>query len=93
MDVPFVWSQSCEDAFRQLKELMTQTPVLAFPDFSQNFILQTDASGDGFDAVLAQKTSDGATHPLAYPSKVLQPHERNYGATELAWKHLGLCGW
>ena len=33
--------------------------------------------------MLAQKQEDGTIWPVAYASRTLQPHERNYGATEL----------
>ena len=45
--------------------------------------METDNSGLGLDAVLAQEGEDGTLHPVAYTSKTLQPHELNYGATEL----------
>ena len=57
--------------------------MLAFPNFEQDFILETDASGDGLGAVLAQKHQDGGIRPVAFASRTLQPHEKNYGATEL----------
>lgn len=37
----------------------------------------------GLGAVLAQKAEDGSVHPIAYASRTLQPHERNYGVMEL----------
>ena len=80
--VDFVWSESCEEAFRTLKRLLTQAPVLAFPDFSLGFLLETDASGLGLGAVLAQE-QDGVVRPIAYSSRTLQAHEKNYSATEL----------
>jgi hypothetical protein len=57
--------------------------VLGFPDFTKPFVLETDASGAGLGAVLAQKHDDGSIRPIAYASRSLQPHERNYGITEL----------
>ena len=67
--------------------------MLAFPDFSTEFLLETDAS---LGAVLAQKQQDGTTRPIAFASRSLEPHERNYALTELealavVWsvKHFG----
>jgi hypothetical protein len=82
-DVPFVWTDACEKSFAQLKSLLTEAPILAFPDFSREFRLETDASGLGLGAVLSQEQPDGSTRPLAYASRTLQPHKRNYAATEM----------
>ena len=79
----FVWTPTCQQAFDKLKQLLTDAPVLAFPNFEQDFILETDASGEGLGAVLAQKHQDGGIRPVAFASRTLQPHEKNYGATEL----------
>ena len=72
-----------EEAFAQLKALLTQVPILSFPDFASSFRLETDASGLGLGAVLSQEQDDGTMRPIAYASRTLQPHERNYGSTEL----------
>ena len=82
-DAPFIWSDSCQESFDMLKKMLTSTPVLTFPNFQQPFILETDASGLGLGAVLAQKQEDGSIHPIAYASRGLQKHERNYSVCEL----------
>ena len=82
-EVEFVWSAECQEAFDRLKELLASSPILKFPDFKCPFILETDASGSGLGAVLAQEQPDGTTHPIAYASRSLQKHEQNYGITEL----------
>ena len=82
-DVPFSWTEECQQAFEELRRLLTDTPVLAFPNFTRPLILETDASGSGLGAVLAQEQEDGTTRPIAYASRSLQAHERIYGVTEL----------
>lgn len=62
----FSWSPAAEHAFHHLKQLMTQAPVLATPNFSLPFTIEIDASGSAMGAVLLQ---DG--HPIAYYNKVL----------------------
>ena len=43
----FVWTETSQAAFCELKHLLTTAPVLAYPRFdpSQSFTLETDASG------------------------------------------------
>jgi hypothetical protein len=51
----FIWSGEAWEAFEQLKVAMCSTPVLALPDFSQPFVVETNASNVGFSVVLMQK--------------------------------------
>ena len=82
-DAPFDWTPACDVAFCQLKQYLTSAPVLAFPLFDREFLLDTDASGLGLGAVLAQKQDDGLVRPIAFASRTLHPHEVNYGSTEM----------
>ena len=53
------WTVEHEKAFRLLKQLMIEAPVLAFPDMSKPFLLQSDASKVGAGAVLYLDVSLG----------------------------------
>jgi hypothetical protein len=75
--VLFVWTSTHTVAFNTLKDALITAPVLALPDFSKPFQLQTDASDMGVGAVLLQ---DG--HPLAYISKSLGPRARGLSTYE-----------
>ncbi|KMQ84840.1 gag-pol fusion protein [Lasius niger] len=76
------WGETENDAFRVLKRTLISAPVLACPDFSRPFVLQTDASTDGLGAVLTQNY-DGGKRVIAYASRTLNGAEKNYSAKEL----------
>ena len=82
-DIPFKWSVKCDTAFSHPKKLLTKSPILASPPFGEEFLLEVDASGVGLGAVLSQKQPDGICRPIAFTSRTLQQHERNYGISEL----------
>lgn len=76
----FIWDTCCQNAFETLKNSLITSPVLQYPDFSNNnqFVLQTDASGYAIGAVLTNK--DG--RPVAYASRGLNKAEKNYATIE-----------
>ena len=78
-----MWTDDCQRAFNALKCLLTEAPLRVFPDFSKDFQLETDASGEGLGAVLAQRQGDGSLKPIAFASRTLQAHERNYGVMKM----------
>ena len=82
-DAELYWGQFEQIAFDRLKHLLIYASVLAFPNFDQEFILETDASGVGLGATLAQEQQDGTVRPIGYGSQTLQQPEKKYGATEL----------
>ena len=81
--VEFCWTAECQEAFTMLKRKLITAPVLAYPSFTKDFVLETDASTHGLGAVLAQLQEDGQTHRVAYASRALSPQEANYSITEL----------
>ena len=77
-DLPeFQWTLACQEGFDQLKKALTEAPVLAYPDYSKPFILETDASLKGLGAVLSQKGDDNEIRVIAYASRSLRPLEKS----------------
>ena len=64
----FSWTTVHDTTFAQLQQALITAPVLALPNFSQPFVLETDASGKGIGAVLMQQG-----RPIAYYSSALCP--------------------
>ncbi|GBG68112.1 hypothetical protein CBR_g2663 [Chara braunii] len=68
LDTPWDWTEECEATFKRLKHALTHHEVLMVPDPQRPFVVTTDASQYGIDAVLAQQ--DGKKlRPVEYMSK------------------------
>jgi hypothetical protein len=61
--------------FEELRNQLVSSPILAHPDFSKKFILDTDASNEAIGAVLSQEI-DGKEKPIAFASRTLTKPER-----------------
>lgn len=70
-----------KECFERCKKILLEEPILQFPDFSKTFNLTTDASNVALGAVLSQGTI-GQDKPIAYASRTLNDHERNYSTIE-----------
>ena len=64
-------------AFEGLKKALTTAPVLEYPDFNREFILETDASLKGLGFVLSQQDNTGKVHVIVYASQTLRPSEQS----------------
>lgn len=80
-DVPFRWSDLCQESFENLKNLLTKSPILQYPDFTKPFNLTCDASNYAVGCVLSQGPI-GKDLPIAYASRTLNKAEINYNTTE-----------
>ena len=76
-DVPFVWGPDQQKAFDELKLEFTEGRILAHPDTSKSFVLETDASDVALGGVLSQYHGDDL-RPVAFYAKQHSPAERNY---------------
>ena len=52
---PWMWTELCDKAFRQLKAKLISPPILSFPQFKMEFTVDCDASLEGLRAVLSQE--------------------------------------
>ena len=80
-ETPFRWDSKCQQAFEDLKSLLTEAPILVQPLDVGKYVLDTDASNFGIGGVLSQIRPDGGEKVIAYASKTLSPSQRNYCAT------------
>jgi RNase H-like domain found in reverse transcriptase/Integrase zinc binding domain len=71
------WNPKCTLAFKQMKALLAEEALLAFPDHSQPFHVYTDASDYQLGAVIMQNNK-----PVAYYSRKLTPAQMNYTVME-----------
>ena len=75
-----------QEAFDALKETLGTAPVLGYPNFSREFILEIVASLNELGTVLSQQGKDRQDHVIAYASHSLHPSERsipNYSSGKL----------
>jgi hypothetical protein len=73
----FIWTSEHEESSVALKQTLCYAPVLALPDFTKTFCIETDACKTGVGVVLLQ---DG--HPLAFMSKALGPKTQGLSTYE-----------
>ena len=61
-------SEDALEAFQTLKQACMNSPILAFADYTKDFLLKTDASKEGLGVVLSQKQPDGHYYLVTYDS-------------------------
>eukprot|EP00253_Pinus_taeda_P005724 PITA_05724 len=74
----FRWSSECQQSFERLKQLLTSAPVLSIADPNKDYVVCTNASGEGVGGVLMQEGK-----VIAYKSRKLKEHEQKYSAYDL----------
>jgi hypothetical protein len=74
----YVWSKTCDKAFKHMKKLLTTSPVLAQPDTTKPFDIYCDASDTGLGGALMQEG-----RVISYSSRQLRRHEEHYPTHDL----------
>lgn len=75
-EVKFCWTDECQKAFDILKQAMTTTPILAYPDMSRDFILTCDASGHAIGYILGHKDDENHEQVISYGGTALKNEEK-----------------
>nr|GEY78401.1 DNA-directed DNA polymerase [Tanacetum cinerariifolium] len=78
---PFIFSNECIQAFRTLKEKLTEAPILIALNWDQPFELMCDASDYAVGAILRQRV-EKHFRPIHYASKTMNQAETNYTTTQ-----------
>jgi len=81
-DGSVAWTEAETRSFNTLKRMLTTKPMLAHPQWTEGFVVDTDACGHGLGAVLSQKI-DGVDQVIAYASRSLTDAEKGYKIWEL----------
>ena len=81
-DASFIWTDDCQQSFQKLKDALVGDRVLAFPDFTKTFHLDTDASKTGIGACLSQYDDEGQLRPVGFAGRGFTKAESNYSVTQ-----------
>ena len=65
-----VWTLKCQANLKEIVQLVTSAPILAYPDFNKDFVLHTDVSGLGLGAALCQRQDD-QLRVIGYCSRII----------------------
>ena len=77
------WTEKYEKAFCKLKEICSDTPILAYANYTKCLKVHTNASEQGLGTVLCQDQDDGTTRVIAYASRNLSKSEKRYHSSKL----------
>ncbi|XP_033725336.1 uncharacterized protein K02A2.6-like [Pecten maximus] len=77
-DCKWQWNEECQNAFEEVKNMVTSKEVLTHYDPTLPLRVASNASPKGLGAVLSHVMADGSERPIAYASRSLNEAERNY---------------
>ena len=81
-DQKWEWTPECQQAFDQMKDIMTNPPILRPANFSKQFKIYCDASLYSIASILTQTDEDGNEYIIECRSRLLKPAETPYTTSE-----------
>jgi hypothetical protein len=81
-DTKIKWNLEAKQSFEQVKNTLTQAPILISPDYTKDFYIFSFASEHTIAAILLQKSIEGYEQPIAFFSKSLRDTTLNYNIME-----------
>ena len=63
------WGSEQQEAWDEVKKVLTTQPVLTLYDSCKEHVLMTDASDNFVGGVMMQREDDGNLHPVMYASR------------------------
>ena len=80
-DSKFNFDDSCKAAFEEIKIRLVQAPIMAAPEWDQEFEVMRDASDFAMGAVLGQR-KEKIFRAIYYASRTFNEAQENYSTTE-----------
>lgn len=80
-DTTFEWTEACQEAFVNIKDMLTSALVMQPPSWNLPFEIMCDASDYAIGAVLGQR-KDSKPYVIYYESRTLNGAQMNYSTTE-----------
>lgn len=81
-DAEWIWDNAQQNAFINIKNIITNLPALAIFDPNKQTTISADSSSYGIGACLFQRQENGENRPVAYVSRTLTDSERRYANIE-----------
>ena len=76
------WTAEAKALFARIKKFISETPVLASPDYLKDFLIFSVTSEHTLSTVLLQKNEEGFEQPIAFFRKILRDVELRYDIME-----------
>ena len=83
-DQPFKWTETHQQSFDALKQILGSEPLLRHPDFNKRFTVYSDASAVAIGGALVQTCDKtGLEYPVAFYGRSTNAQESKWSTTDL----------